>query len=749
MGLRRFLHLAYMGSFVSGDPFEPDPVDTGVGKGMDRPSENGPSAFNRPRPDLNIQKLRSTMKYHICALALFSLSTAASANEAQPVQEIQELPTTIVTGELWKSELQNTTASVTVRGEAALEANGVQHFEDVINGIPNLTWTGGTSRPRYIQIRGIGENSQFEGETPDSSVRFLIDDLDLTGLGSVGGLFDVQQVEVLRGPQAGAFGANAAGGGIKIVSNEPTPYWSGQAEATVGNDDLRAAGIAIGGPLLEHDPEQLTFRLALHQLVQNGFRENVFLDKEDSNARDELTSRLKLRWIANENWQFDGQFFYADVDNGFDEFTLSNSRTRTFADEAGRDAQETFGTSWKATWTGDEVEAVSTTSYITTDSIYSFDGDWTDTATAAGLFGSSFLMIDRDREVFSQDIRVNSIAQQDAFGFIDRWTAGIYFETLGEDTFTSGFGIFATEYQSETISLYGQATHEFTESSRLTLGLRIEEYDLQTEMDFRPDADFNDTLFGGKLTFEHDIYPQHTVFASVARGYKAGGANIYPFIDPTIPVIYDTEYLWNFEIGLRSEWWDGAVLSQLTFFYLDRDNAQVRGSSGEGIDFSYFTANGDGARHYGAEAEATWLINEQFTLHLAGGLLDTDRNAFAVSGAPSVTFRSGEMSNSPSFNYSARVDYKASNGLFASTEVVGSDEYFESDSHTEKRNTFAVANASLGYRFEAWTFTLWSKNLFDEKHEDRVFFFDNGQGTQRYEAPAAPRTFGVTANYSW
>ena len=128
-----------------------------------------------------------------------------------------------------QSELQRTTASVTVLNQAALADKGVQHFEDVINAIPNLTWTGGTSRPRYIQIRGIGENSQFEGETPDSSVRFLVDDLDFTGLGTIGNLFDVQQIEVLRGPQAGAFGANAAGGMIRIVTNDPTPYWNGQA----------------------------------------------------------------------------------------------------------------------------------------------------------------------------------------------------------------------------------------------------------------------------------------------------------------------------------------------------------------------------------------------------------------------------------------------------------------------------------------------------------------------------------------
>ena len=202
--------------------------------------------------------------------------TDIAANEDQ---EILVLEPVIVTGYLWESELQKVTASVSVIEEAQLALNGVQHFEDVINAIPNVTWTGGSSRPRFIQIRGIGENSQFEGETPDSAVRFLVDDLDLTGVGTVGNLFDVRQFEVLRGPQAGSFGANAAGGVVKIVTNDPTPYWNGQLKGTVGNDDLWETGLALGGPILATDPEQLTFRFCLHKLAQNGFRKNRFLAK--------------------------------------------------------------------------------------------------------------------------------------------------------------------------------------------------------------------------------------------------------------------------------------------------------------------------------------------------------------------------------------------------------------------------------------------------------------------------------------
>ncbi len=162
-----------------------------------------------------------------------STTSAASATAPLKLEPVR------VTADLWESPLERIPASVSVFGDDALRASAVRHFGDLADQIPNLTWTGGTSRPRYFQIRGIGENSQYEGETPDSTVRFLVDDLDFTGLGSLGSTFDVRQVEVLRGPQAGAFGANAAGGLVRLVTNAPTPFWTGQLEGSVGGDHLR------------------------------------------------------------------------------------------------------------------------------------------------------------------------------------------------------------------------------------------------------------------------------------------------------------------------------------------------------------------------------------------------------------------------------------------------------------------------------------------------------------------------------
>ncbi|MGB0289773.1 MAG: TonB-dependent receptor domain-containing protein, partial [Opitutales bacterium] len=92
--------------------------------------------------------------------------------------------------------------------------------------------------------------------------------------------------------------------------------------------------------------------------------------------------------------------------------------------------------------------------------------------------------------------------------------------------------------------IYGQATHLLSEKSKLTLGLRAEYFNLDTDIESREDVRFNKLLYGGKLTFEHMLNENQTLFASLGRGYKAGGANIYPYLDASLPVKYDSETLW-------------------------------------------------------------------------------------------------------------------------------------------------------------------------------------------------------------
>lgn len=689
----------------------------------------------------------------LLALAAASLSTSAWTQSTESMSVV-ELPELYVTGSLWQSELLDTTASVTVLDDDRFTSDGSQHFEDLISSIPNLTWTGGTSRPRYLQIRGIGENSQFEGETPDSSVRFVIDDLDFTGVGTIGSLFDLRQVEVLRGPQAGSFGLNAAGGVIKLVSADPTPYTTGLVETSIGEDNLFSAGVAIGGALAG---EELTYRVSVHQLSQDGWRENLTLDRDDTNERDELTTRLKLRWLASDAWTWDGTLFYADANNGYDEWSLDNTGFEVYSDEPGRDEQESLASSLRGTWQQSEDATLTTiTSLSATDSYYSYDSDWTTLNSIDPRSYDAFMEIARDREAFSQEFRYDSVAE----GAIDRWTLGAYFGLLDEtsdidyrDMWSSPeWPVLAnSSYESENYAIFGQIEKSLSETTRFILGLRSEYYSIEAESDGLYYGDplpsgrgkESGTVFGGNLTLESDLADNHMFFATLARGYKAGGANIAAFLEEGDPLTYGDETLWNYELGVRSRWFDGDLTSTVTVFYLDRSDAQLRDSAGAGGFFRYFTSNQGDAEHYGLEAETRWYVSENWTLNAGIGLLDTEH---------STTGR--QLSNSPSYTYNTSLNYSGNNGIFGTLELTGRDEYFESNStdNNEKRDAYSLVNATIGYKYENWTFSLWAKNLFDEAYVKRLFYFGNAQPDwtpTRYENPADPRQLGVTARYEF
>ena len=338
---------------------------------------------------------------------------------------------------------------------------------------------------------------------------------------------------------------------------------------------------------------------------------------------------------------------------------------------------------------------------------------------------------------------------------------GIYWQSLDEDSFaewTTGGYTWDTDFESHSLALFSQITHNLSSSTRLTIQLRGEYYEVDVAADgIGPDAYFaptvpfdysldnDDTLWGGNITLVHDLDERTQVHATFSRGYKAGGASTPNFTGDG-DITYDEETLYTVEAGVRSSFFEDTVDASLTVFYIYRDDPQFRDSQGAGSFFDYITTNGDKAKHFGAEGEATWHFARNWSLNGTVGILDSERDRYTARG---VDVDSRKLANAPDYTYSARVDYNPATGLFGSLELVGSDNYYESNSHAEKRSSFAVVNASIGYRYDNWTLSVWSKNLLDEEYEERIFFFDNGFGDQRYESPAAPRTFGVTANYSW
>jgi outer membrane receptor protein involved in Fe transport len=671
----------------------------------------------------------------------------------EPSPQGKELKEIVVTSDLWQSLLSDIPASVSVYDAEALKNPNIRHFADLIERTPNLTYSGGTSRPRYFQLRGMGENSQFEGETPDFSVRFLVDDIDFTGIASVASAFDIEQVEVLRGPQAGSFGVNAAGGMVRMISASPTPYWTGRSEVTAGQDDLFAAGLAFGGPVLQRNPEELMFRFSLYRNQSDGFRKNVFLN-EDTNALDEWTSRFRLTWNPNRDLRVDATFFHAYLDNGYDEFALDNNGRNTYSDEPGRDFQRSIGGSVRVTYDGWQgVKLTSITSGTFTDSFYSYDEDW----TSASYQGVSELT--RERGNFAQEMRLDSTPDAErAFGFIDRWTLGAYAGVIqeksqyirGEDHRVPRLD---TDFTSANYALFGQAGHDVSKRDRLILGLRLEHIDSSADSlnpsngdAFSPD--FSDTMFGGKCTYEHDVMDDLMGFASLARGYRAGGLNVDAReINPAKdPLNFGTEDLWNYELGLRGHWWDGRLTSSLTGFYMQRHNTQVRYSDGQGGNFSFAQENGGDSSITGVEIESALQVNTQLSLYNSIGLMESSIDAYTLSKGGTGGGR--ELAATPAQTFSIGGRYQHECGFFSTLDLTGRSEFYESTDHDEKRDGFFQMNASIGYTKDDWTVSLWVRNLLDEDYSQRVFFFGNDPATDytptRYDSLAQPRQIGIT-----
>src|SRR5258706_6662921 len=141
----------------------------------------------------------------LSASILFAQAAVSAENSVGAENSLEEI---VVTAGLRSTSVAELPQSVTVIDRDTLRAAGVQHFEDVLGLIPDLNWAAGTSRPRFFQLRGIGEVEQYQG-APNPSVGFLIDDIDFSGVGMPATLFDTQQIEGLRGPQGTAYGANA------------------------------------------------------------------------------------------------------------------------------------------------------------------------------------------------------------------------------------------------------------------------------------------------------------------------------------------------------------------------------------------------------------------------------------------------------------------------------------------------------------------------------------------------------------
>ena len=689
----------------------------------------------------------------VLAVAWVPAACAESARADAVSPTGATLDEVVISASLRGTTLRELPQSATVLDREVLQSAGVQHFEDVLGLVPGLSWASGTSRPRYFQLRGIGETEQYQG-APNPSVGLLIDDIDFSGVGMPATLFDLDRIEVLRGPSGTVYGASALAGLISVRSRDPGRAFEFGAEATAGNYDTAALGIVAGDG---RSDGSAGWRLAAQRYRSDGFRRNNYLQRTDTNGYDETTVRGKLAWRPAPQLQAQLTLLYADLDNGYDAWAVDNTRI-TRSNQPGRDAQRSSGAALRAQYTTSRGSWLSISSAASSDIEYSFDGDWgNDAYWDANAPYDYFEGHARTRRTLAQDLRFLGNGMTLAYGLL-RPVIGAYLMELREDDtqldtwndqyYGSGQSTLDSNFKSTSAALYGSLELLATGGSTLSLGLRAEQHGA----DYADSADApfpheRAWLAGGNLSWLWQARDARQYYATLARGYKAGGFNIGAGI-AAAQRQFSPEALWNVEFGLRAQDRAGKVGLRADVYAMRRDSMQVYNSrqllANNPLTYVFYTDNAAHGDNVGLESELSWRPQPRWLLAATAALQDTRYLGYVNEG---LDLRGRAQAFAPAWQASLSVGYQHPAGAYARADLQAQDGFYFSSSNQQRAAARTLVNLRIGWQGTGWTASLWAHNLFDARHAVQGYYFGDEPPdfpVKPYLQNGDPRQLGVT-----
>ncbi|WP_076922726.1 TonB-dependent receptor [Pseudoalteromonas sp. SK20] len=667
-----------------------------------------------------------------------------------------ELEKIIVTGDFQQESIQTLSASASLFSENEMNQRGATYLDEMLASAANVNFAAGASRGRYIQIRGVGLRSQFV-DPINPSVGLVIDGINYSGLGGSSLLFDIDQVEIYRGPQGTRFGADGMAGMIQMQSASATSDPSLKLHLGAGTYNSHEAGLAASTGLTD----DTSARVSYFRRKSDGYVDNLYLDKPTQD-QDEQVARFKLNSQLTAHLNSELNLHYIDINNGYDAFTLYNSRN-SLADQPGEDNQQSYAIGLNNTYTGfDAFDVNLNLSAIDTELFYSFDEDWVCNDTnkpqlcAAGLHPDGYSSTDiysRDRDDQALDLQFT--------GKAGNWVAGIYYQNRDVDLerqYTWLANPFASTYETNNIAAYGQLATAIGPKTTLITGLRVEQYqgDYTDSNGFIEETD--DIMLGGKIALEYQVIDRTMIYTSITRGYKAGGINSEALAKAKDEGLsldadffkqhtsFDPEYLWSGEFGVKGSSLDDKFTLRLAAFYMHRDNIQLKSWQVSDQQFTGYVANASSGSNYGLEIEGSYQLTPNLFITGSAGYLDTKINDFVTKSGLNQDGR--EQAQAPKYQYAFSARYNVTDELYAMLGVEGKDDYYFSDSHNAQAPNTNLVNVSLGYEADMWAVRAWARNVFDETVPTRGFEFGNnpldGYATQTYTQLGEPRVAGVT-----
>lgn len=710
---------------------------------------------------------------------------SADIAPADPVRGgVTDMQNIVVTAFRREQQLQEVPAAISVLSGETIRSQGAQDFRDYLTTVPGVNFTEGNTGAMRVTIRGIGAlgNDPLTGiyidETPITESYFATLDPDV---------YDLERVEVLRGPQGTLYGSGSMGGTVRIITRKPELNWF---EASL---DATATSMAHGGwgqrvdgminvPLVD---DRLAFRASAGYRTDDGWIDNVFIDESDVNTVEKKNLRAQLLYQPSDETTVTLGLLYQgedhDVTNIQDPSLEGFRISRSFRDFGGSDAR-LFSLTAEHDLGGATLTSAS--NYMSKDTFIASDA-------GAGIRGVIDMLLgvglqpdegvgvrsDTEFELFTQEVRLASNAGErfdyvvggfysnatadvlQIFDFVQAPSAGAVQD--GSDFYTS-----AQQYSTRQVAAFGEVTFHANEYLSFTAGLRAFEFNQ------RNTNHASGTLNGGVSTTVGDVTSSSTqqkylvefkptgenlLYAQASQGYRNGGptgdfplAACQAALDElgytTVPKSYGPDKLWNYELGSKNTLAGGRVTLNGAAYYVDWTDIQLDARLGCGFGLAI---NAGKAVSRGFELET--VIEPFQGLTLAAAVAYTD--AEIKRSAPGVSAGDGDpipYVADWSWNASAQYRFPLPNGfdMFLRGEVnhVGNrwNDTRSIGPAALLLDSYTIAGLRVGVSRDNWTTALFANNLFDER-----VVTQRTSGGLPMETVGRPFTVGVTTRFTF
>ena len=728
-----------------------------------------------------------------CVLVAPALPAMSQEAATEAGAKATQLQTVTVTARKREETLQDVPVAVTAFTSEALDKLNIQDIADLGPQVPNMTVYAarGSNTTLTAYIRGVGQADPLWGVDP--GVGIYLDDVYIARpQGALLDVFDVERIEVLRGPQGTLYGKNTIGGAVKYISRGLPQETSGFASVTIGNYNQVDVKAGIGGEIGGKD-SGLRGRVAVANLTRDGFGENLGTYGGDVSDKDITAVRAQLGAFSHEDFDVQFALDWMKDDSGMRGGKLLAPNTNALVNilfpgtsaiaplddrydirsgMRNENSTEMKGGSVTVNWRPSDNWVLKYVAALReSDTVTAIDFDMLPAKIADVRAYYS------DRQV-SNEFQVNYDA-----GGRARGVTGLYFfngDAGGQvlnNFYNLSFGDTQGTVNTKSAALYTDWTFDLSDRLKLDAGLRYTDEDKHaiaynigyTDATFtRPNgvvaANFNKTInfknLSPRVSLDYQITPDIMAYALFSRGFKSGGYNVRANTTavPRSGEPFDDESVDSFEVGSKMALLDSRMFLNLSAFHNKYKDIQLSvftqfiDAAGNPQFFGDFTNAGRGTVN-GVEAEYQWLPTDNWLISGNLAWLDTKYDEYIDRGvniADQMRF-----TNAPDFSGALNVEWRndLSNGgnlAVRGTYSYQSEVWPTTDLHPGiRQDGYGLLSAGVTYRHnDNWSFALQGTNLTDEEYRTTGYNLVSALGVlSGFYGP--PRQYMLTARYDF